>query len=85
MNSIIFTKLLEAEALNLYHGDSTPEDFMLKVKPLIEELLKEKTKSSMSEIDLEEILVSSSREEKQNSANRNCFFDVVDLSMYRAN
>jgi hypothetical protein len=85
MNSTLFTKLLQAQALNLYHGDYTPEDFMFRVKPMIEALLKEKAKNSMSEIDLEEILVSSSREEKQNSDNRSCFFDVVDLSMYRAN
>ncbi len=85
MNSILFTKLLQAEALNLYHGDTTPENFISRVRPMIEFLLKSKTTDTMSESDLEEILVSSSPEEKQDSSNRNCFFDVVDLSMYRAN
>ena len=85
MNSIQFTKLLEAQALNLYHGDTTPETFIANVRPIIEALLDEKSSNIMSENDLEEILISSSREEKQNGTNRNCFFDVVDLSMYRAN
>jgi hypothetical protein len=85
MNSILFTKLLQAEALNLYHGDTTPESFISKVSPMIEALIKEKSQNTMSESDLEGMLVSSRQEENQNSPNKNCFFDVVDLSMYRAN
>jgi hypothetical protein len=85
MNSILFTKILQAEALNLYHGDTTPENFISNIKPMIEALLKEKSTDSMSETNLEEILISSRSEVKQSSSNKNCFFDVVDLSMYRAN
>jgi hypothetical protein len=85
MNSILFTKLLHAEAQNLYQGDTTPENFICKVKPMIEALIKKNISDSMSERDLEEILVSSKQKEKHDSSNNYCFFDVVDLAMYRAN
>jgi len=85
MNAENFKRLLQLEAEQLYHRDSTPESFMNFVNPLIQELLKESRSETMTERDLEEILVSSKSREKQDSSNRNCFFDIVDLSMYRAN
>ena len=85
MNAELFKRLLQVEAGHLYHQGSTPESFMNRIKPMIEELLKKSRSEKMSENDLEEILVSSKSKENQNSKNRNCFFDVVDLSMYRAN
>jgi len=85
MNAELFERLLQVEAGHLYHQGSTPESFMDRIKPLIQELMKESRSEKMSENDLEEILVSSKSKENQNSKNRNCFFDVVDLSMYRAN
>jgi len=85
MNAELFEKLLQVEAGHLYHQGSTPESFMNRIKPLIQELLNESRSEKMSEKDFEAILVSSKSKENQNSENRNCFFDVVDLSMYRAN
>jgi len=85
MNAELFKRLLQVEAENLYQQGSTPESFMNRINPLIQELLKESRSETMSENDLEGILVSSKSKANQNSNNRNCFFDVVDLSMYRAN
>jgi ABC-type oligopeptide transport system ATPase subunit len=85
MNAELFKRLLQIEAEHLYHQGSTPESFMNRIRPMIEELLKESRSETMSENNLEEILISSKSKENQNSKNRNCFFDVVDLSMYRAN
>ncbi|MCK9412345.1 MAG: hypothetical protein M0Q53_08610 [Prolixibacteraceae bacterium] len=85
MNAENFKRLLQLEAEQLYHRDSTPESFMNLIKPLIQDLLNESRSETFSEKDLEKILVSSRPAEKQNSKNRDCFFDIVDLSMYRAN
>ena len=85
MNAELFKRLLQVEAENLYHQGSTPESFMKRIKPLIQDLLKASGSETLSERDLEEMLVSSKSKENKNSKSRNCFFDVVDLSMYRAN
>ncbi len=85
MNAELFKRLLQVEAENLYSQGSSPENFMNRIKPLIQELLKESRSEKMTENELEEILVSSKSKGNRNSKNRNCFFDVVDLSMYRAN
>ena len=85
MNAELFKRLLQVEADNLYYQGSSPENFMNRIKPLIQELLKESRSEKMNENELEEILVSSKSKGNRNSKNRNCFFDVVDLSMYRAN
>jgi hypothetical protein len=56
-----------------------------RIQLLLSTLAKADKPEILSENDLESILVTSkSRKEKQ-TANTRSFFDVVDLSMYRAN
>ena len=85
MKSELFTRWIQAEAEILYHQHSTPERFMSRVRPLIEELIKENKSEILSENDLEKILISSKFKENQDSSKKNSFFDIVDLCLYRAN
>ena len=85
MNSELIMKFLQAEAEKFYHQNATPEGFINRIQLLMSTLEKVDKPEMMSENDLESILVSSkSRKENQN-ANSRSFFDVVDLSLYRAN
>ena len=85
MNSDLLIRLLQTEAENLYHQDSTPEAFVSWIRPLIQSLAKENCPETMSEADLEGILISSRYPEKSASVRKSDYFDIVDLSMYRAN
>lgn len=85
MKSELFTRWIQAEAEILYHQHSTPERFMSRVKPLIEELVKESKSEKLTENDLEKILISSRFRECQDAPKKSSFFDVVDLCLYRAN
>jgi len=85
MNADLLIRLLQAEAENLYHQDLTPEAFVNWMRPLIKSLAKENCPETMSETDLESILISARYPEKRSSNQKNEFFDIVDLSMYRAN
>jgi|GEM_PF-2486080 len=85
MNSEILKKFLQAEAEKLYHQNATPEGFLNRIQLLISTLEKIDKPEIMSENDLEAILVSSKWPKNRKNANTNSFFDVVDLSMYRAN
>lgn len=85
MNANLFSKLLQAEAANLYQQNMTPEIFMKRINPMLEALKEEYNSETMSESDLEEILVSNKPKKSKQTPNEYCFYDVVDLSMYRAN
>ena len=85
MNSDLFTRWLQTEAEILYHQDSTPTSFMLKVKPLIEALVKANKSEILSENDLEEILTVTGSQKRPDSSKKNSYFDIVDLCLYRAN
>ena len=85
MNPELFHRILEAEAENLFLRCSTPESFMNKVKPLIRVLKSDSHFETMSENDLTDILSSPIPKKDNKSANKNRFFDIVDLSLYRAN
>jgi len=85
MNANLFTRMLQAEAANLYHQNLTPENFITRIKPMLEALEDEYRSETLSESDLENILVSSQPKKNKQTPNQYCFYDVVDLSMYRAN
>lgn len=85
MNANLFTRMLQAEAANLYQHQMTPEDFMNRIKPMLNALEDDYRSETMTENDLEEILVSSKQKKNKQTPNSYCFYDVVDLSMYRAN
>lgn len=85
MHSSQFIRVLKIEVEKLYNQTSTPVSFMNRMLPLIESLEIEDGSDILSERDLEGILVSLKSPEDKNTKFRNCFFDVVDLSMYRAN
>lgn len=85
MDTNLFSKLLQAEAANLYQHNVTPESFMDRIQPIIEALEEEYRTETLSENDLQEILVSSKQKKSKQTPNSCCFYDVVDLSMYRAN
>ena len=85
MNSELIMKFLQAEAEKLYHQNATPEGFINRIQLLMSTLEKVDKPEMMSENDLESILVSSKSRKSKQSANTRSFFDVVDLSMYRAN
>ena len=85
MHSAQFIRTLKIEVEKLYHQSSTPVCFMNRILPLIESLETEDGADILSERDLEGILISLKSPENKNTKFRNCFFDVVDLSMYRAN
>ena len=85
MNSELFAKWLQAEAEILYQQDSTPEIFMSRAKPLIEALVKVNKAEVFSVNDLEEILTASNSQRGTDSSQKNSYFDIVDLSLYRAN
>lgn len=85
MNTDLFTRWLQTEAEILFHQDLTPEVFMKRVKPLLEALIKRNKAEILSERDLQEILVGAKSEKNPSSVNQNSYFDIVDLSLYRAN
>ncbi len=85
MNAEQFTKWLQKEAETLFYQDSTPEAFMNKVKPLIEELTKTTAAENFSERDLHEILMGKKSQKSATHAPQNSYFDIVDLALYRAN
>ena len=85
MNSDLFTRWLQTEAEILFHQDLTPEVFMKRVKPLLEALIKKNKTEILSERDLQEILVGTKSDKNPSSVNQNSYFDIVDLSLYRAN
>ena len=85
MNSDLFTRWLQTEAEILFHHDLTPEVFMKRVKPILEALIKKNKSDILSERDLQEILVGTKSDKNPSSVNRNSYFDIVDLSLYRAN
>ena len=85
MNSDLFKKLLEVEAENLYRKGSTPQSFMKRITPLLKSLIEEERSKSMAENELEAFIVSAENGDTQNPDAKNCYYDVVDLSMYRAN
>lgn len=85
MNSDLFTRWLQTEAEILFHQDLTPEVFMKRVKPLLEALIKKNKTAILSERDLQEILVGTKSDKNPSSVNQNSYFDIVDLSLYRAN
>ena len=85
MNANLFTRMLKAEVVKMYQDNITPERFMNRIIPLLDALEDSYRAETMSENDLEEILVTSKTKKNNREANACCFFDVVDLSMYRAN
>jgi len=85
MNSDLFTRWLQTEAEILFQQDLTPELFMKRVKPLLEALIKKNKAEVLSEKDLQEILIGTKSEENPSSVSQNSYFDIVDLSLYRAN
>jgi len=85
MHSAQFIRILKKEVEGLYHQSSTPASFMKRILPLIESLEIEDGSDILSDKDLEGILISLKSPEDKNTRFRNCFFDVVDLSMYREN
>ncbi len=84
-NSALLAKFLKAEAEKLHQQRATPEGFISRIQLLLSTLEKSGQPEIMSENDLESILVSSKSRKSKQSANTRSFFDVVDLSMYRAN
>ena len=85
MNADQFTKWIQKEAETLFYQDSTPESFMNRVKPLIEELAKNNIAENYSESDLHEILMGKKSQKSAIKAQNNSYFDIVDLALYRAN
>ena len=85
MNSDLFARWLQTEAEILFHQDLTPELFMKRVKPLLEALIKKNKTDILSEKDLQEILVGTKSATNPSSVKQNSYFDIVDLSLYRAN
>jgi len=85
MNANQFTRMLQAEAANLYQRQLTPQNFIDRIKPMLDALADEYRSETMSDQDLENILVSSAPKKEKQTPNQYCFYDVVDLSMYRAN
>lgn len=85
MNSDLFTRWLQTEAEILFQQDLTPELFMRRVKPLLEALIKKNKTEILSEKDLQEILIEAKAEKSPSSVSQNSYFDIVDLSLYRAN
>jgi hypothetical protein len=85
MNANLITRLLKADVAELYGHNLTPEIFMNRMISLMDALEEHYRAETMSENDLEEILVSSKPKKNKKAANTCCFYDVVDLSMYRAN
>jgi len=85
MHSAQFIRILKKEVEKLYHQESTPVHFLNRILPLIESLEIEDGSDILSEKDLEGILISLKSPEDKNTKFRPCFFDVVDLSMYRDN
>lgn len=85
MHSAQFIRILKKEVVKLYDQSSTPASFMSRMLPLIESLQIEDGSDILSERDLVGILISLKSPEDKNTRFRNCFFDVVDLSMYREN
>lgn len=85
MNANLFTRMLKAEVVKMYEDNMTPEKFMNRIIPLLDALEDSYRAETMSEHDLEEILVTSKTNKNNRTPNSNCFYDVVDLSLYRAN
>lgn len=85
MNTELFNRWLHDEAETLYHRDSTPEIFMDRAKTLIEAMVKMYKTEVFSMNDLEEILTARNSGQKSTPSNQDCYFDIVDLSLYRAN
>ena len=85
MNPDLFSRWLQTEAEILFHQDLTPEVFMKRVKPLLEALIKKNKAEILSERDLQEILVGTKSLKDSSSTDQNSYFDIVDLSLYRAN
>jgi hypothetical protein len=85
MNSDLFTRWLQTEAEILFHQDLTPEVFMKRVKPILEALIMKNRTEILSERDLQEILVGTKSQKDPSSVDQNSYFDIVDLSLYRAN
>lgn len=85
MNSDLFTRWLQTEAEILFQQDLTPELFMKRVRPLLEALIKKNKAEVLSEKDLQEILIETKSEKNPSSVSQNSYFDIVDLSLYRAN
>lgn len=85
MNTDLFTRWLQTEAEILFHHELTPELFMKRVKPLLEALIKMNKNDILSERDLQEILVGTKSHKDPSSVRENSYFDIVDLSLYRAN
>ncbi len=85
MNADQFTKWLQKETEILFYHDSTPESFMNRVKPLIEELAKANKSDRYSENDLHKILSGNQPQSPAKAEHQNSYFDIVDLAMYRAN
>jgi hypothetical protein len=77
--------MLKAEVVKMYEDNMTPEKFMIRIIPLLDALEDSYRAETMSEHDLEEILVTSKTNKNNQTPNSHCFYDVVDLSMYRAN
>ncbi len=85
MNSDLFTRWLQTEAEILFQKDSTPENFINRAKPLIEALVKVNRSEKISERELQEILISVQAKKNPQAVQKNSYFDIVDLSLYRAN
>ncbi|MCL4481268.1 MAG: hypothetical protein M1445_01365 [Bacteroidetes bacterium] len=85
MNSELFAKWLQTEAEMLYQQDSTPEIFLSRAKPLIDALVKINKAEVLSVNDLEEIVTASNSRRDTDLLQKNSYFDIVDLSLYRAN
>ncbi len=85
MNSELFAKWLQTEAEMLYQQDSTPEIFLSRAKPLIDALVKINKAEVLSVNDLEEIVTASNSRRGTDLFQKNSYFDIVDLSLYRAN
>ena len=85
MNSEVLKRFLQVEAEKLYHQNATPEGFINRIQLLISTPEKIDKSEIMSENDLEAILASPKSSKNRKTANTNSFFDIVDLSMYRAN
>ncbi len=85
MNADQFTRWLQKEAEILFHQDSTPDSFMNRVKPLIEEMAKAGKTERYSEKDIKMILSGNQLQDNSIPDPQNSYFDIVDLALYRAN
>ncbi len=85
MNSELFSRWLQVEAEILYKQNLTPEGFMERVKPLLQALIEKNKSDVLTEKDLQEILIGAKSKKSGRKVPENSFFDIVDLSLYRAN